>query len=113
MKKALLLLTLAYSFTAHSQSDSIITNKKLYKSALVSTKDSLPLGLKTFGVAVYAFPEINNSVPTFNQIKWVVRYTENPSIFEVNGDSKEPVIFKIGETEYLILNKKIYKLLNK
>ncbi len=49
--------------------------------------------------------------PSDWQNRFIIKSKPPYTDFEVNGDRKEPILFKINDTEYLIFNKKIYRLL--
>lgn len=131
MKKLFLLLTLTASLTAHSQ---VIKSKTelfgkltgngytiepaiginlLNVTGTIAKKDTTaPMKIEHVSGGVYSPSEIKGVMIFNNESKWLIKTTKEPSTFEVNGDKKEPIIFKINDTEYLIFNKKIYKLLN-
>jgi len=114
MKKLLTITAILFSVTAFSQKIKVSdTASMLFKS--ISTvdyrnkynTDTIPLTLSHISGGM------RNAViyPSDWQNSFIIKSKPPYTDFEVNGDRKEPILFKINDTEYLIFNKKIYRLL--
>lgn len=113
MKTLLTITAILLGLTAQSQKRDTLLNV-----TGSFAKDSVPLnfthlsGKIVNGYEKLIAPNTEFSGLTFNQSQWAIKSKPPYHTFEVNGDKKEPIMFKINDTEYLIYNKKIYRLLN-